>query len=455
MLLVGLVLLAYTLRPEVVSDGEVRFSAVAAMLAHQPMPPIKYSLVQPVLTLPGVLAAQALGVEPQVAASYFNLVAFCVLGAVILVELARSVGASTACRSMLLLLAASMLPHHLQQYFGEVLSALLVTAGVLMAPRRPVVSTVLLGLGVANTPVLLVPAVAAAMALNRHLPAMVAGVALAAAIYVAENLVKFGSLTGSGYFSAADVGFKTVLPYSGKPGFAYPLFFGVLSILFSFGKGLVFFIPALLLYLRRDTYALLGFAGARRLALWAACAALVLVYAGWWSWYGGNFWGPRFFLILAMPAAIALAVHVGACSGGGRAAVLSVLLIASAWVGIDGVVFGQQGMDVCMTNNYQLEFLCWYVPEFSALWRPFVLSAPAKVLGEILSGPRAPYAAWQLVITAYLLGLVTVTSVKRTRTSEGSGIGPFGQSAQQDLQVKGASTGIENRAGDRVDVKFG
>ena len=33
----------------------------------------------------------------------------------------------------------------------------------------------------------------------------------------------------------------TILTYSGRPGFSYPLFFGVLSVLFSFGKGLVCF----------------------------------------------------------------------------------------------------------------------------------------------------------------------------------------------------------------------
>ncbi len=37
------------------------------------------------------------------------------------------------------------------------------------------------------------------------------------------------------------------MPYSGLPGFSYPLVFGLLSILFSFGKGLVFFAPGLLL----------------------------------------------------------------------------------------------------------------------------------------------------------------------------------------------------------------
>lgn len=62
MLLVGAVLLGCTLSPELVSDGEVRFTAVTALLANQPIPPIKYSVIQPLLTLPIVLAAEPFGI---------------------------------------------------------------------------------------------------------------------------------------------------------------------------------------------------------------------------------------------------------------------------------------------------------------------------------------------------------------------------------------------------------
>lgn len=406
LLLIGLILLAYTLAPEVVSDGEVRFRVVTALINEQPVPPIKYSIVQPLLSFPVAAAALAFGIDPMVAVGYFNLVAFIVLGAVILVELARTFGASIATRTMLLLLAASMLPHHLQQYFGEVSSALLVTAGVLLAQRRPVIAALLLGLGVANTPVLLAPAGVAALVLARRVPSIGVGVVVAVAIYAGENLLKFGSLTGSSYFTASEAGFATVLPYSGKPGFAYPLFFGVLSILFSFGKGLVFFIPALLLFCRKDTYRLLDLSGLKRWALWAAAAALVLVYSRWWAWYGGNFWGPRFFLVLAVPAALALAIHLQTAARGWHAAFLAALVLLSAWVGIDGVIFGQKGMDTCMINNYQLEFMCWYVPEFSALWRPFVGSDAGAVVAAVVRDPRAPFAIWQVAVGVYLVGMV-------------------------------------------------
>ena len=61
-----------------------------------------------------------------------------------------------------------------------------------------------------------------------------------------------------------------------------------------------------------------------------------------------------------------------------------VVLMLSGWVGIDGAVFGQSALsDICLRHDYANEFLCWYAPEFSPLWRPFV--APTKVpLVELL-----------------------------------------------------------------------
>src|SRR5262245_61371475 len=51
-------------------------------------------------------------------------------------------------------------------------------------------------------------------------------------------------------------------------------------------------------------------------------------------------------------------------------AALLVVLTLSSWAAIDGVVFGDARLGACRDPHY--EFLCFYVPEFSALWRPFV-----------------------------------------------------------------------------------
>jgi hypothetical protein len=99
----------------------------------------------------------------------------------------------------------------------------------------------------------------------------------------------------------------------------------------------------------------------------------VLVYGTWWAWYGGFTWGPRFLTFASLPASLLLAAQV-------RRPPRSVLvmtvvlgaLLLSLWVGIDGATFGRFAQATCQANHYYLEAFCWYVPEFSVLWTPFV-----------------------------------------------------------------------------------
>ena len=69
-----------------------------------------------------------------------------------------------------------------------------------------------------------------------------------------ENTVLRKSAFSSGYEN--NHGYQTLLPYSGLPGFSYPPFYGVLSMLLSFGKGLLFFAPGLVLVFGRGLQAL-------------------------------------------------------------------------------------------------------------------------------------------------------------------------------------------------------
>jgi hypothetical protein len=171
-----------------------------------------------------------------------------------------------------------------------------------------------------------------------------------------------------------DRGPITVLPYSGRPGFSYPFFLGLFSILFSFGKGLFLFAPGLLLPVRR---CLAGIKGnlypAYRLWIWFLIG-LILVNAKWYGWHGGTFWGPRAFLFASIPASFALAVWLSRADGGVIARLLTVALLGwSFWVGVNGPVFDLHGLDICWENDYALEPLTWYVPEFSVLFRPFIV----------------------------------------------------------------------------------
>jgi len=47
-----------------------------------------------------------------------------------------------------------------------------------------------------------------------------------------------------------------------------------------------------------------------------------------------------------------------------------VFLTLSAWIAVEGAMFDFAGLGACRTDA--TEWLCLYVPEFSALWRPFV-----------------------------------------------------------------------------------
>lgn len=406
LLLFGLTLITFTLHPVVSSDGAARYELVNALLNHQEIPKIKYSLIQPLLTLPVAYIATYLGFDAIKYVAYFNFSIFIIFGLIISVLVSRIYSPRMALRFLLLLLSASMLPHHLGHYFGEVLSAMFIVTGFLLLIRGsklPVIA--LMSLGVANTPVMIVPITITIGSLflmkvlsPQRLATLLMSVALAVLFVLIDTYLKFGFATNP-YLSELDKGFQTVMPYSGRPGFSYPLFFGVLSIVFSFGKGLLFFIPALVLLFNPVILQKLRLNASLSAAIFIFCASLILVYSKWWAWYGGNFWGPRFFLILIFPATLALAVYVDEHSNftPARTILFSIVLILSTWVAINGYVFGQNDLDVCWTNNYQLEFLCWYAPEFSALWRPFVSQTIHAGHGKLIFG------LWQFSVLMYFL----------------------------------------------------
>lgn len=402
LLLAGIAIALATFAPDIHADGTVRFDAVRALMRGE-VPAIKYSLIQPALTVPLVYVGRFFYIGIWTVATHFNIVVFLILGLSLWSRLARLYSPWVATRTLLILLSASMLPHHLRHYFGEVLSAMAIATGFLYARDRPVWAVALLMIGVGNSPALLVPVGVAALLLIRQAPAAMAGTGAAVLLIAVEIYVKFGMVWNSPYLAAEEKGYETVLPYSGLPGFSYPAFFGILSVLFSFGKGLVWFIPGLLtLFDRTVTQRLRVWGTPVGWALTAFCVSIVLVYSRWWAWYGGNFWGPRFFLILSLPAALALAVATISPATRTRMWIVLMVLTLSAWVGINGAVFDQQSMDLCWQNNYELEFLCWYVPEFSALWRPFVTQDLRTLLGTIWNSQEGTFALWQFVTWSYL-----------------------------------------------------
>jgi len=71
------------------------------------------------------------------------------------------------------------------------------------------------------------------------------------------------------------------------------------------------------------------------------------------------------------------------------------VLLLSFWVGIDGAVFSQKALSICLANHYALAVLCFYAPEFSDLWHPFVVAV-------LLNKREILYIVYSVIVFIYL-----------------------------------------------------
>lgn len=406
LLLVGLLLWILTAHP-ISGDGRTRFEALDTLLRHGDVSTTPYSMVGPLCSAPFWWLGYWLGPSPEWWCARFNAVIFAV-GVFALYRVLRpALPAATRRRCLIILTYASMFPHHTHHYSAEVFTTMLVAMGMAgVVARGSRWGWALIVLGVVN-----VPATGAGMAATgvvflrdpqrgRWAIALLA----TAGLLMLESWIRRGHPLTSGY--EANAGFATLLPYSGRPGFSYPLFLGVLGILFSFGKGLIFFTPGL-------------FVGSPRTAVAPATKqfyrvgllfviGLILVYAKWWAWYGGWFWGPRFFLFACVPASLLLALALGEVKERslGRNVLVAIVLTLSFWVGFSGKAFGLRGLHFATENDFALEYLVWYVPEFSPLWYPF--------LGRFsLASEEWVLVAWYAVVYAVVAGFLLRTLGER------------------------------------------
>ena len=412
LIVVGLIVLFFCLPYAITGDGYIRFRALRRLVNADRVVSMAYSMIGPLFALP----LWPLGKVYQSAEWWiarFNFFVF-TAGLLFFYRLLRDrIDGAVVRRFLLILMFASMFPNHLKDFYGEVFTAVVVGVAVLAtqlgSPRWGWSGMVV---GAVNTPASMVGLGATSVSQTvtrrrfRFLLVPIAGVLLV----LAESWIRRGSPWLSGY--EGNAGAETILTYSGRPGFSYPLLFGVLSLLFSFGKGLVFFAPGLLLSFTGAMSSLPEkLARCYRLWLWFL-AGMLVVYAKWWAWYGGWTWGPRFLLFAAIPAAFALAVSLERTERSvSKNLLLLGILTLSFWVGMSGAVFGLGGLEDCRAADY--EFLCWYVPEFSALWRPFVVGLP-------LEGKGVVSLAYGLVVFVYLA--VPVVGMLGRAASEGLGV---------------------------------
>jgi hypothetical protein len=175
---------------------------------------------------------------------------------------------------------------------------------------------------------------------------------------------------------------------------------GVLAILFSFGRGLMFFAPGLLLWLGKRTRQVVP---GRRVVLLMLLyvGGLVLVYAKWWAWDGGTTtWGPRYFVFAAIPASLFIAArvqHAGASAA--IDAVTFVVLAVSGWIGVSGAIIDLSTVE---RNCGQTGGICRYAPEYSSLWQPvrsFPQLTPSTTIFAVYCGLIFCFLATPLIVS--------------------------------------------------------
>ncbi len=375
---VGLIIL-FVSEHWVVGDGKVRFEALSALLENGQLDDSKYSMIGPVFSSVLYMLGMVFK-SPEWWCARYNFVLLA-LGIGLILGLYRTRENEAILRKFfLILILGSNFPYHQVHYYGEVFTAVFVAIGIMaICHDRRVLGWILIILGVANTPASIVGLILVSIVLtlqDRQLRNLILPLA-AVGLILMENTVRHGSPMATGY--TQEYGFKTVMPYSGLPGFSYPFLFGLISILFSFGKGLIWYFPGLLLGVRKEMKTV-GAPFFRSYQLWIwFLIGLVLIYATWWAWYGGAYWGPRFFLIASFPASMALAVFLSSDRPRPIVVLLvSVFVLWSFWVGLSGLIFHHRHLLICFENNCALEMLTWYVPEFSPLFRPFIVADPLK-----------------------------------------------------------------------------
>ncbi len=399
----GLLVLFFLLPHGLFGDDLVRFNDIEELLHHGHLTSSHFSLVMPLSSVP-VLALGKLVESRSWWASRFNVIVVAV-GVLVAYRLLRGRVDPRLFRTVVLvLLFASFLTNRLRDYYPEVLTGTLVAVGIicLATGRHVLAGWAAIVVGVANTPaafvglVLLAALQAARTRRLRHL----APLAAAAALIMLENWARRGGPFVTGYEN--DHGYRTVMPYSGRPGFSYPFLLGVAAILFSFGRGLLFYMPGLVLWLDGRTRRITP--GRRAVTMMLLfIAGLVLVYSRWWAWYGGLSWGPRYFVFAVVPASLFLAVRIRRAGESPLMDAVSLGVLAlSSWVATAGAIADlRQMFSSCVNPGYQQEHLCWFVPDFSSLWQPVLqfphltasTTAVALYCGVVFVYLAAPLAA--------------------------------------------------------------
>lgn len=376
------------------SDGLIRYNTFLTLLSSNEVHS-KYSAIQPILSkLMDILIRSAYSELPVDFVPVNIELILMVFFALFVYNFLKKFRFDLAL--FLAIVPLSMLSHYAGQFFSEWTSSLLMAIGfsIFLSAnnfldykncsqlKSIVFGAFIFALGVANWFVLLVPTVIVLIiAIIRYkfekekdvnlIYFLFASVLIALALIIADLFLK-NQLFSNGYLSVGEKGFKTLMPFSGISGFSHPLAIGILANIFSFGKSIFLYNP-FLLFLIICNYKY-------KVYVIAALFVTVIVYSKWWAWYGGFSFGTRFYMLFIIPSIFVYIKFIKTETGIiGRALGIFTLAVA-IWLALCGKYFGLTGVAaVCSKDNYHLEVLCWYVPEFSPLIYPFIFYGVIKI----------------------------------------------------------------------------
>jgi hypothetical protein len=383
---IGILILFFLLPHRVFGDGGVRFMLLYDLITTGTstyVPSTPYSLVSTFLSLPLWIPGFLNSSFPLILqiTAYYNFFIFCFGLLIFWLLLKNYLDKKTLLTFFLILIAASMFPNHLREYYAEVFSAVLIGVGIMAINVKHgffgwtaiVLGTVNLGANILGVIFIVIQKMLWSRKLRYALIIPLIGF-----LALFESFIRLGTPFGLLHIYSYNGTGATILPFSGKPAYSYPLFFGILSVLFSFGKGLIFFTPGVFLPIKNQLDQLKPEIKSIYWMWLAALIGMIIISSQWWAWYGGWFWGPRYYIFASIPASFAIAL----CLKDRPkklffSLILLLVLVMSFWVGINGAVFDQWGIDQrCATDEWKNEYLCWYIPEFSALFYPFVKLKP-------------------------------------------------------------------------------
>jgi hypothetical protein len=228
-----------------------------------------------------------------------------------------------------------------------------------------------------------------------------------AAIICTYNYVRFGNPFTTGY-----------LP---EESFSAPWLTGILGLLLSPGRGILFFCPVLVACLPAAP----SFVRRHRLEaalVFLTSACYVLLYGKWFMWHGGIAWGPRFLVPIIPLLCVTLAPLIDRLRGRRRWAFWALIgLSAAVQLLGSSVHFTHHQQALLETGLPLFDPVTFFDPRFSQLWGTLSFLRPENLDFAWIEARYTVRVDWlALVASALIVGLCGFGLTLALRHAHGS-----------------------------------